>query len=53
MTSRTRVDVFSDVFAHVDSEILSFQQIERAFVFEVSRIRVVMILLEKLSSEKF
>ncbi len=37
MTSQARVDVFFDVFIHVESEILSFQKIQRAFVFEMSR----------------
>ncbi len=37
MTNRERIDVFLDVFAHVESEILSFQKIQRALVFEMSR----------------
>jgi hypothetical protein len=53
MTSRTRIDVFFNIFVYIDSEILSFQQIKRVFMFEMSCIWIIMILLEKLFSEKF
>ncbi len=53
MTSRARVDVFLVVFVYVDSIILSFQKFQHAFVFEMFRKRIVMILLEKLFFEKF
>ncbi len=53
MTNCTRVDVFLDVFVHVESEILSFQQIQHTFMFEMSRVWIIMILFEKFSFEKF
>ncbi len=53
MTNQARIDVFLDVFAHVESKIFSFQKIQHAFVFEMSRERIVMILFEKIFFEKF
>ncbi len=52
MTCRADVDVLFDVFAHVVSEVFSFQQIERSFVLEMISVRIIMILLQKFSFEK-
>ncbi len=52
MTSQTQIDVFLDVFVYVESTILFFQKLQRAFVFEMFRKRIVMIVFEKLSFKK-
>jgi hypothetical protein len=53
MTCWTDVDVFLDVFVYVVSEIFFFQQIENSFVLEMISVRVIMILFQKFSFEKF